>query len=59
MPVTRPEDKGKDRAQWWKDASTETVEEEDAHKLHHAPYNQQNKDKNIFDEEMDEVKHPT
>lgn len=59
MPVTRPEDKGKDRSQWWKNASTEQVEDEEADKLHHGVFNEQEKPENLRKEEMAPLENPS
>jgi hypothetical protein len=58
MPVTRPEDKGKDKSQWWKGASTEQIEKDDPNQLKHGIYDQQEKPENMRKEEMSEIQHP-
>lgn len=59
MPVTRPEEKGKDRSQWWKNASTEQVNGEDQDKLHHDVFNEQDKPDNLRKEEMAPLENPS
>jgi len=57
MPEARPSDQGKDKAQWWKNASPDQMEGEDGPGP--AAYNNQNAGKNKYDEEMEPTKHPT
>jgi hypothetical protein len=57
MPTTRPSEKGKDRAQWWKDAPPEQQEGEI--KPGPTAYNKDASGKNKFDQEQEPVKHPT
>ena len=55
MTVTRPRDKNKDRAQWWKDQPPPKGEIPDGPTAN----NQDNAGKKKFDEEMEPIKHPT
>jgi hypothetical protein len=58
MPVTRPEDKGKDQSQWWKGASAEQIDNDNPNELHHGVYNQEEIPENMREEEMSPIQHP-
>jgi hypothetical protein len=54
MPITRPQEKGKDNAQWWKDAP------EDEGEIPEGPAanNKDNAGKNKFEQEQMPVRKP-
>lgn len=56
MPTTRPSDKGKDNAQWWKDSTPEQQEGD----IPQGPsdFNKDASGKNKYDQEQEPTKHP-